>query len=92
MQKHIAGAGACTQEGSPLPVVVLGAEQEVDEQHGDGGAGEDRDQVAEEEEAEHVVDLAEPDVVEDEEELDEDGAEGEDADKGHGGQGAQVGC
>lgn len=72
-------------------MIVLCAEQEVDEQHGDGGAGQDHDQVAEEKEAEHVVELAEPDVVEDEEELDEDGAEGEDTDEGHGGEGAQVG-
>lgn len=73
-------------------MVVLGAEEEVNEQHGDGGAGENHDQVAEEEEAKHVVDLAEPDVVEDEEKLDEDSAEREDADKGHGGEGPQVGC
>lgn len=72
-------------------MVVLGAEQEIDEEHGDGGGGDDHDGVAEEEEAEHVVHLAEPHVVHDEVELHEDGAEGEDADEGHGGEGAQVG-
>ena len=66
-------------------MVVLGAEQEVDEEDGDGGAGDDHEAVAEEEEAEHVVDFAEPHVVHDEVELDEDGAKGEDAYEGHGG-------
>ncbi len=64
-------------------MVVLGAEQEVDEQDGDGGARDDHNAVAEEEEAEHVVDFAEPHVVHDEVELDEDCTEWKDADESH---------
>lgn len=72
-------------------MVILRAEQEIHEQDGDGSAGDDHDAVAEKEEAEHVVDFTEPHVVHDEIELDHDGAEGEDADKEHGGEGAEVG-
>ena len=43
------------------------------------GAGDDQDDEHEEEEAVHVVDLAAPDAVQHEEELDEDAAKGKDA-------------
>ena len=72
-------------------MVIFTAEQEVDEEDGNGGAGNDHDAVAEEEETEHVVYFAEPHVVHDEVELHEDGAEREDAHKDHGGQRAEVG-
>ena len=65
-------------------MIILAAEEEIDQQHANGGASDDHDGVSEEEETEHVVDLAEPHVVHDEEEFDEDGAEGEDADEEHG--------
>lgn len=73
-------------------MVVLRAKQEVDEQDGDSGTSDNHDSVAEEEEAEHVVDFAEPHVVHNEVELYEDGTEGENADEEHGGDGAKVGC
>ena len=57
-------------------MVVLTAEQEVNEQDRDGGACDYHDTVAEKEETEHVVNLTKPHVVHDEVELDEDGPEG----------------
>ena len=51
---------------------------EVAEKDGCFGAGDDEDDENEEEEAVHVVDLAAPDAVKDEEELDEDASEGQD--------------
>lgn len=92
MQEDVERAGAGGQERAPVPVVVLGAEQEVDEEDCDRGGRGDHEAVAEEEEAEHVVHLAEPDGAHDEVELDEDGAEGEEADEQHGRDRAQVGC
>ena len=83
---------ASCHERSPVPMVILTAEQEVYHQDGDCGACDDHETVAEEEEAEHVVDLAEPDGGHDEVELDEDGSEGEDADDEHGWDGFHVGC
>lgn len=76
VQEDIERACASCQKGAPLPMVVLGTQQVVDEEHGHGGGGDDHESVTEEEEAEHVVDFAEPDAAHDEVELDEDGAEG----------------
>ena len=73
-------------------MIVFTAEQKVDEEDGDGRTRDDHDAVAEEEEAEHVVDFSEPHVVHDEVELDEDCAKGEDTDEEHGGDGAEVCC
>ena len=69
-------------------MVVFGAQKVVDEHDGDGGARDDHDAVAEEQEAEHVVDAVEPQAVHNEVKLDEDGAKGEEADEEHGGEGA----
>ena len=52
---------------------------EVAEEDGGLGAGDDQDDEDEEEEAVHVVDLAAPDAVQHEEELDEDATEGKHA-------------
>ena len=57
-------------------MIVLTTEQEVDEENGDGGAGDDHDTVAKEEEAEHVIHFPKPHVIHDEVELDEDCTEG----------------
>ena len=57
-------------------MIILAAEQEVDEQDRDGGTSNYHNAVAEKEETEHVVYFAKPHVVHDEVELDEDGAEG----------------
>ena len=55
-----------------------------------GGAGDDQQAEAEEEEAKHVVDPVAPQTIQDEEELDEDGAEGQQADGEHAGEGPEV--
>ena len=73
-------------------MVVFRAQQEVDEENCDGGAGDDHDAVAEEEEAKHVVDFSKPHVVHDKVELDENRPEGEDANEEHGRNRAEVGC
>lgn len=72
-------------------MVVLAAEQEVDQQDRDCSAGDDHDAVAKEEESEHIVHFAEPHIVHDEVELDKDGAKRENADEQHRGNRAQVG-
>ena len=61
------------------PVVVFGTELEIAQDDRDLGARDDQDAKHDEEEAEDVVVLVQPDGREDEEELDEDGAEGQDA-------------
>ena len=60
-------------------MVVLRAELEVAEDDGDLGAGDDEDDEHEAEEAEEVVELVQPHAGQDEEELDEDRAKGQDA-------------
>lgn len=71
-------------------MIVLTAEQEVDEQDRNRGASDYHNAVAEEEETEHVVHLAKPHVVHDEIELHEDGTEGENADEEHRRDGPEV--
>ncbi len=71
-------------------MIILATEQEVDEQDSNGGTGDYHDAVAEEEEAEHVVYLAKPHVVHDEIKLDEDSAEGKNADEEHRRNGSEV--
>lgn len=72
-------------------MIILTAEQKVNQQDRDGGAGDYHDAVTEKEETEHVVYLAKPHVVHDEVELDEDGAEGENPDKEHRRDGPKIG-
>lgn len=81
--KDVNGTGATGGKGSPLPMVIFGTEQEIHHEDGDGGRGDNHEAVAQEQEAEHVVDSAEPDRVHDEVELDKDGTKGEDADEEH---------
>ena len=71
-------------------MVILTAEQEVDKQDRDGGACNDHDAVAEEEETEHVVYLAKPHVVHDEVELNEDGAKRKNTNQEHRRNGPEV--
>lgn len=75
-----------------MPVIVLAAEQEIYKQYSDGGACNDHDAVAKEEEAKHIIDSAGPDTAHDEVELDDDGTEGKDANEKHGGNGTEVAC
>ena len=72
-------------EGPPPPVVVLSAKLEVDHDDGDLWARDDQNDKDKEEESEEIVELVLVDGWEDEEELDEAGAEGQNA--GH--QGAE---
>lgn len=64
------------EEGSPPPVVVLGAQVKVAQQNRRLRAGDDQDQKHQKQKAKHVVHLAGPERVQDEEQLDEDAAEG----------------
>lgn len=75
VEKDIDGRRAGGSESTPLPVVVFGTEQEVDHQNSDGSGGDDHQAEADEEEAEHVIHLTEPDAFHDEVELDKDGTE-----------------
>ena len=56
-------------------MIVLFAQKEVDKQNCHRSAGEGHDTIAQEQEAEHVVDSAKPDIVEYEIKLDENRAE-----------------
>ena len=71
--------GGGVEERAPLPRVVLVAQLEIRQHDGHLGACDDEDEQHEREEAEDVVEALQPDGGHDEEELDEDGAEGEDA-------------
>ena len=71
-------------------MVVFRAESKVHHEDCDGSRGDDHEAVAEEEEAEHVVDTAEPDAADDEIQLEEYGAKGKNADEEHGWQRTQV--
>ena len=64
-----------------MPSVLLRAEEPVDHEDCDGSTGDDEENVREEEEAEHIVDLAKPDGRHDEVELDEDGSKGKNTGK-----------
>ena len=90
VQKDIDGARTADAERAPLPVIVLGAEDEIRHQHSNCSRSDDHEAKAQKQEAEHVVNPAEPDAVHDEVELDEDGAKGQDADQQHAGNGTHV--
>lgn len=66
------------QERSPPPVVVLGTQVEIAQQDGRLRAGDDQNQEHQKQKAEHVVHLAGPERVQDEEQLDEDATERQD--------------
>ena len=75
IQEHIESRSTSGHERSPVPVIILTAEKEVDHEHGDGCAGDNHETVAEEQEAEHVIDLAELDGGHDEVKLHKDSSE-----------------
>lgn len=79
VQTDISTRHTRSEETPPLPPVVLGTEQEVDQEDCRSGGGEEHQEETDEEEAEHVVNLAGPDGCHNEEELDENGCEGEEA-------------
>jgi len=79
IEKEVDCGKAGGQEGSPPPMVILGAKMKVGQEDGSLGTRDDEDDKDEEEKAEHVIGLMRPNAVENEEELNEDAAEGEDA-------------
>jgi len=60
VEEDVEGAGGAGGEGAPLPVVVFGAEGEVEGEDRGGGAGGEEEAEGEEEETEHVVDATLP--------------------------------
>lgn len=74
-----------------MPVVLLGAKQEVHHEDGDSGTNHNHEAVAEEEESKHVIDSAEPNGAHDEVELNEDGTERQETNNQHAGEGLEVG-
>mmetsp|Transcript_10320 Transcript_10320/g.28390 ORF Transcript_10320/g.28390 Transcript_10320/m.28390 type:complete len:309 (+) Transcript_10320:272-1198(+) len=84
VQEDVDGGAAGGAEGPPPPVIVLVAELEVGEEEGDLGARDDEDDEDDEQEPEDVVVVLIPDGGHDKVELDEAGAEGEDAADHHG--------
>ena len=81
IRKHITRRRARHHERAPLPVVILRTERKVNHQHRHRRTGDHHQQVAEKEEAKHVVNLAEPDAVDDKVQLGRDGAKGGHADQ-----------
>ena len=87
---QVEGCEAAGQEAAPPPVIILGAQVKVAQQDGRLRARDDEDQVDEEQEAVHVVDVRGPDRVQDEKELDENAAKGEDSAHDDAGDGLRV--
>mmetsp|Transcript_17633 Transcript_17633/g.57055 ORF Transcript_17633/g.57055 Transcript_17633/m.57055 type:complete len:221 (-) Transcript_17633:1033-1695(-) len=79
VEEEVHGRGARGEVGPPPPVVVLRAQLEVAQHDGDLRARHDEDDEDDEEEPEDVVELVQPHRGQDEEELNEHSAEGEDA-------------
>ena len=77
--EQVAARRARVEEGAPPPVIILVAELEVAEDNRDLGTREQQDEDHQREEAEDVVKALQPDRAHDEEELDEHGAERQDA-------------
>lgn len=90
VEEDVGAARASREERPPLPIVVLGAEQEIGHENGDGSADNDHETVAQEEETEHVIDPAEPDRAHDEVKLNEDGAKGKETDEQAAGKGLEI--
>lgn len=59
-----------------MPMIIFGAEEEINHQDRHGGARDDHQPIANKEKAEHVIDLAKPDTRHDEIKLDEYGSKG----------------
>lgn len=92
VQEDITSTHTSSHERSPLPVIVLGAKQEVGQQNSRSSADHNHEAIAKEEETKHVVNPAEPDGAHNEVELHKDGAEGQEADNEHAGNRLEVGC
>uniref|UniRef100_A0A182NAT5 Tox-SGS domain-containing protein n=1 Tax=Anopheles dirus TaxID=7168 RepID=A0A182NAT5_9DIPT len=79
VHKQVHRGEAGRQERSPPPVVIFGAQVEVAQQNRRLRAGDHEDQEHQKQKAKHVVHLARPERVQDEEQLDEDAPEREHA-------------
>jgi len=90
VDSKVEGGKAAGQEAPPPPVVVLRTEMKVAEQDRGLRTGDDENHEHEEQESIHVIDLTGPDTVEDEEELNENAAEGEDTAHDDAGDGLSV--
>ena len=83
--KNIKRTRARREEATPLPVIILRTQKEVNHEHRHRRGGDNHQPKANKQEAEHIVDLAEPDAVHDEIQLDEDGAKRQHARERHAG-------
>ena len=79
IEEDVKGGGASRAERAPPPVVVLPTKLKVAEEDGNLGAGNNEDDEHQQKEAEDVVVLIHPDRTENEIQLNEAGAEGQDA-------------
>src|SRR5271163_2004370 len=60
IQENISPGHSCAEECPPLPSVIFSTEQEIHEQNGCTGRGDDRKTVTDEQEAEHIIDFVGP--------------------------------
>jgi len=90
VQEDVDRRSTTCEEGTPPPMVIFGTQVEIAHQDRHLGARQDQDAKHQEQEAKHIVDLVEPDRVQDEIELNEDRAKGQDTTDHHGGDRSQV--
>ena len=67
-----------------MPVIVLAAENKINQQYRDRGTRQDHDGVTQEEKSKHVIDPASPHIAHDEVKLDRNSSKWKDSRKGHG--------
>lgn len=78
IEKHVASRHPGSDEGAPLPPVVLCAQQEVHQEDGGSCRSNNHQAVAQEQESKHVIDFVGPERGHDEVELNKDSPEGKD--------------
>ena len=76
VEENIATCHTSSRKCAPMPPVILGAKQEIHQQHCCGGGGDDHQTIAYEQEAKHVVDLVGPERGHDEIEFHENRSKG----------------
>jgi len=90
VEEEVDGCETTRQEGAPPPVIVLRTKMEIAEQNGGFRAGDYKNYKDKEKETKHVVHLMGPNGIEDEEQLDEDAAKGQNAAHDNSRQGTSV--
>lgn len=90
VDEHVSTGHTGTDKCPPVPPVVLGAQQEIHQQHSRGRRGDNHQAVTEEQETEHVIDLVGPQRCHDKVQLNKDGAEWKNAGQQNGRDGAQA--